>query len=226
MRKVTRLASVGALSAGLVGVGMGAASAATVVGTPLVSATQVVSKDCQKTTAKVTASVRGVTNDKGGKDHVQYQLWDDGVMKASYDLWVTVGQTVKPTVVMEFSGLYATGRTGVGIYLIDTENKKTLVSKDPFVPSNTTGSCTPTAPPTATVEPTSTPTTSTTTTTKPTTTTSTTSTTKPTGTVTGPPVVTDGGQPPSNDNGRLLLGGGAALSLFAGLAFVLGRRLT
>lgn len=211
MRTTTRLLTATALAAGVVGTSCGAAFAADTVGATTLTGTQVISKGCQTTTVRITAKVKGVTNDGGGTDKVRYELWDDSTLKASYTLAVPVGKTVSPTVMLSFSGLYGLSAAGVGVYIKDPQSGATLFEKDPFIPRNTSGSCDVSAKPTGTVVPTTTKPTS-----KPTKSSTTTKpTTKPTKSSTGPVVQTDN----SSDGGmnNIALAAGAA-SLLGGTA--------
>jgi hypothetical protein len=91
---------------------------------------------CSSVSVTVAGKVTGTKDDGGGKDVITFQLWDDGTLKDSGDISVTVGQTIDFSVTLDFAGLYGHSAPGVGVY-----SGEVGLRVDPFYPTDRDGTC-------------------------------------------------------------------------------------
>lgn len=82
-------------------------------------------------TVNYTFTVTGTTNDGSG-DSVEFQIWDDGTMKAFKAHSVPVGQTLTFTDSITWAGPIGTAAPCIGILLVDTPSGNVLAVVDPF----------------------------------------------------------------------------------------------
>ena len=127
----------------------GASPRADIVGTPTVTGTQTVaaSGGCSRVDINVTGTIQGTTDDGGGLDQIELQIWDDGALVASVPFSVPASGEHPFDIDASFEGLYATGAAGVGVYLLDMPGTGNLFSLDPFIPTDVPGSCAGQTPP-------------------------------------------------------------------------------
>lgn len=90
--------------------------------------------DCfENNSVTYTISVTGTTDDGGGMDQVQVQIWDDGVMKTTANHSLAVGATTQFTNTVNWSGPIGSFALGVGVILADLPGGTYLDVEDPFV---------------------------------------------------------------------------------------------
>ncbi len=145
VRARRRTAAVAALATAGVGV-LGAAPArAATLGDYEITGVQFVNGDCSRNEYAIQATVTGDTDDGGGFDKIEFQVWDDGELKDSRTAEVRVGTTVDVNAFLSFVGLYGTGAPGVGIEILDLDAAGdpvgTLSYDDPFYPEDVDGPC-------------------------------------------------------------------------------------
>ncbi|WP_151525613.1 cell wall-binding repeat-containing protein [Serinicoccus kebangsaanensis] len=140
------LAAGAALALGASGLAGAVPAFAATLGDYEIAGVQFVNDDCSRNEYAIDASITGTTDDIGGFDRVEFQVWDDGTMKDSRILEVEVGTTRDLHAFLSFVGLYGTGAPGVGIMINDVDGAGSLVSTldyvDPFFPDDVDGPCT------------------------------------------------------------------------------------
>ncbi len=90
-------------------------------------------EQCTYNIYRIRGEVTGVDNDidtGSGLDEIEFQVWDDGVLKDSETITVPVGMTMSYDVTLEFDGVYSTGSPGVGLY------SEIDLYLDPFFPDD------------------------------------------------------------------------------------------
>ncbi len=83
-------------------------------------------------TVNYTFTVTGTTNDGGGGDSVELQIWDDGTKKAFKTYSVAVGQTQTFTDSVTWAGPIGTAAPCIGVTLSDMPADIFLAGVDPF----------------------------------------------------------------------------------------------
>ncbi len=78
----------------------------------------------------------GTHDDGGGKDRVQFRIYDDGKLKATKEISLALGRSQEFNTTLVYFGNYDTDSPGIAI-----EAQEFGIYIDPFIPQEINGSC-------------------------------------------------------------------------------------